>query len=72
MLRSKEMEAAAGHRCNTWSCTGSQSGFFSISPEDISQTTQTRGDFLHQGDAKVVGSPEEISLSLTCLLSPGF
>lgn len=25
-----------------------------------------------QGDAKVLGSPQEISLSLTCLLSPGF
>lgn len=38
MLGSKEMEVAGGHRCNTGSCTGSQSGFFSVPPEDISQT----------------------------------
>lgn len=40
VLRSKETEVAGGQRCNTRSCTGSQSGFFSVSPEGISQTTQ--------------------------------
>lgn len=46
--------------------------FFSVSPEDTSTNHADRGDFLHEGDAKVFGSPEKISLSLTCLISPAF
>lgn len=68
VLGSEEMEVASGH--NQELLTASQ-GFLLFLLKTFPNHAD-RGDLLYQGDAKVVGSSEEIPLLLTWLLSPHF